>query len=74
MSINDARSRSWKVRTFCAFENLETESTQALDPCLAEQIKADIRKDLEACNAYIARHGSPTELARAHYDERYDTI
>ena len=34
---------------------------------LAEQLKVEIGQDLAAYNAYLAEHGSPAELARAHY-------
>ncbi len=33
----------------------------------AEQIQAEIREDLEASNAYLAKHGSFAEMVRAHY-------
>ena len=37
---------------------------------LADQVKAEIRQDLDAYNTYVAEHGSPAELARVHYGER----
>ncbi|MBL8620762.1 MAG: type II toxin-antitoxin system CcdA family antitoxin [Myxococcales bacterium] len=33
----------------------------------AERIQAEIREDLEASNAYMAKHGSFAEMVRAHY-------
>lgn len=33
----------------------------------AEQLQAEIRQDLEAANAYMAKHGSFTEMVRQHY-------
>ena len=33
----------------------------------AEQIKAEIRQDLEVLDAYEARHGSFAEMVRDHY-------
>jgi post-segregation antitoxin (ccd killing protein) len=33
----------------------------------AEQIKADIRQDLEALDAYESKHGSFVEMVREHY-------
>ncbi len=33
----------------------------------AERIQAEIREDLEASNAYTAKHGSFAEMVRAHY-------
>jgi antitoxin CcdA len=36
----------------------------------AEQLKAEIRQDLEAANAYMAKHGSFAEMVRQHYRDR----
>jgi antitoxin CcdA len=47
---------------------------QALARHVAEQVKAEILQDLEAYNAYVAKHGSPAELARAHYAERDEAV
>jgi post-segregation antitoxin (ccd killing protein) len=33
----------------------------------AELLDAEIRQDLEACNAYAANHGSFAEMVREHY-------
>jgi post-segregation antitoxin (ccd killing protein) len=33
----------------------------------AEQLKAEIRQDLEAASTYIAKHGSFAEMVRQHY-------
>jgi post-segregation antitoxin (ccd killing protein) len=33
----------------------------------AEQLQAEIRQDLAATSAYIAKHGSFAELVRRHY-------
>ena len=41
---------------------------------LAELLKAEIQQDLAAYNAYVAEHGSPAELARAHYSGRDDAV
>jgi antitoxin CcdA len=38
----------------------------------AEQLRAEIRQDLEATNAYIARHGSFAEMVRQHYRDDGD--
>jgi len=47
--------------------------TQALARKLAEQIRAEIREDL-AAYSYIEAHGSPAEMARAHYRGRDDAV
>ena len=41
---------------------------------LAELVKAEIQQDLAAYNAYVAEHGSPAELARAHYAGQDDAV
>jgi post-segregation antitoxin (ccd killing protein) len=33
----------------------------------AEQLKAEIRRDLEAVNSYTAKYGSFAEMVRQHY-------
>ena len=33
----------------------------------AEQLQAEIRQDLEAAGAYMAKHGSFAEMVRQHY-------
>jgi antitoxin CcdA len=38
----------------------------------AEQLKRDIKQDVEAMSAYVARHGSFADLARAHYASKRD--
>jgi antitoxin CcdA len=38
----------------------------------AELVKAEIRKDLEALDAYETRHGSFAEMAREHYQVHDD--
>jgi antitoxin CcdA len=38
----------------------------------AEQLKRDIKSDVAAMNAYVAQHGSFTDMARAHYGKKRD--
>lgn len=38
----------------------------------AEQLEAEIRQDLEASNAYAAKHGSFAEMVREHYHASND--
>lgn len=33
----------------------------------AEQLEAEIRRDLEATSSYVAKHGSFAEMVRQHY-------
>jgi post-segregation antitoxin (ccd killing protein) len=38
----------------------------------AEKIKAEIREDIEALDAYEAKHGSFVDMAREHYQSAPD--
>ena len=38
----------------------------------AEQLKAEIRQDLEALDVYEAKHGSFAEMVREHYQSTED--
>jgi antitoxin CcdA len=38
----------------------------------AEKIKAEIREDIEALDAYEAKHGSFVDMAREHYQSASD--
>lgn len=40
---------------------------QAVAARRSEQIRAQIRQDLEALDAYIAQHGSFADMVREHY-------
>lgn len=35
----------------------------------AEQLQVEVRQDLEAASAYIAKHGSFAEMVRQHYHD-----
>jgi antitoxin CcdA len=58
--------------------NVSRIAEQALAHALGEAeralIKEEIRQEMEVYNAFIAEHGSPAELARAHYDEIDEAI
>ena len=38
----------------------------------AEQLRAEIKQDLEASNAYASKHGSFSEMVRDHYQRSND--
>jgi antitoxin CcdA len=38
----------------------------------AERLRAEIRQDLEAANAYAVKHGSFAEMVREHYRDAED--
>ena len=40
----------------------------------AERLREDVRKDLEALEAYEAKHGSFAEMARQHYQPDTDDV
>ena len=46
---------------------------RALTEAERAKIREEIRQEMEIYNAFIAEHGSPAELVRAHYDELDDT-
>jgi len=43
------------------------QTREALARRKAEQLKAEIRQDLEAVSSYMAKHGSFAEMVRRHY-------
>ena len=45
----------------------EEARAHALAERLAEQVRADIRQDLGALNAFVETHGSFAEMVREHY-------
>jgi antitoxin CcdA len=45
---------------------------RALTEAERAKIREEIRQEMEIYNAFIAEHGSPAELVRAHYDELDD--
>jgi post-segregation antitoxin (ccd killing protein) len=59
-----AQAKSLKINTSqIAEEALGNEVARRQAETLGEQI----RQDLEACNAYSAKHGSFAEMVREHY-------
>jgi hypothetical protein len=41
-------------------------------PAEPQQLRAEIRRDLEATSAYIAKHGSFAQMVRRHYRKNDD--
>ena len=70
LTINSDLFAKAKAAGINASQVAEEALAQALNRHMIAIVKAEIRQDLEAYNAYIAKHGSPAELARAHYAER----
>ena len=52
--------------------DLDTIAERALDAALRERIREEIKLDLEACDRYVAEHGSFAEMLREHYAEVED--
>lgn len=50
----------------------EAALAQALAAREADEIRADIEKDLAAYNAYVDKHGSPAEMLRDYLADRDD--
>jgi post-segregation antitoxin (ccd killing protein) len=66
LSINsDVYARAKKLR-INASQVAEEALIQHVARLEAEQLKAVIRQDLEATNAYVAKHGSFADMVRAH--------
>jgi hypothetical protein len=53
-------------REYIASQGAEEAWIQQIARRKAEQLQAEIRQDLEAANAYMAKHGSFAELVRQH--------
>jgi post-segregation antitoxin (ccd killing protein) len=64
-----AQAKAFKINTSkVAEEALAYE----VDRRKAEKLKAEIRKDIEALDAYETRHGSFVDMAREHYQSNSD--
>lgn len=70
LTVNSDLYAKAKTLGINASQVAEEALIQTLARRLADHLKADIRQDLDAYNAYVAEHGSPAELARAHYGAR----
>ena len=46
----------------------------ALADALRAKIKDEIEQDIRAMDAFVAEHGNPAEIARAHYAELDDAV
>jgi post-segregation antitoxin (ccd killing protein) len=61
-------------------KTLEINTSQVAEEALAyevnrrraEKLKAEIREDIEALDAYESKHGSFVDMARAHYQSASD--
>jgi post-segregation antitoxin (ccd killing protein) len=64
-----AQAKAFKINTSkVAEEALAYE----VDRRKAEKLKVEIRKDIEALDAYETRHGSFVDMAREHYQSNSD--
>jgi post-segregation antitoxin (ccd killing protein) len=52
--------------------DVDSIAERALDAALRERIREEIKQELEACNRYMAEHGSFAEMLREHYAETED--
>ena len=48
--------------------DVDTIVERALIAAWREQIQIEINRDLEACDRFVAEHGSFSEMVREHYD------
>lgn len=74
LTVNEDLYAKAKRAGLNASQVAEDALAQALSQRLAESVKAEIRQDLEAYNAYVAAHGSPADLVRGDYADRDDAV
>ena len=74
LSLNSDLFARAKAAGLNASKLAEEALARALDARMAEQAKAEAVRDLAAYDAYVAKHGSPAELAREHYRKRGDAV
>jgi antitoxin CcdA len=67
LSINSDLYAQAKKLGINASQIAEEALLQQVTALKAEQLRAEIRQDLEATNAYIEKHGSFAEMVRQHY-------
>ena len=61
-----------KAEGINASQVAEEALAQALKRRLLDKARAEIEKDMVACNAYIEKHGSPAEMLHDYLAERDD--
>jgi antitoxin CcdA len=69
LSINSDLYAQAKKLGINASQVAEEALIQQVARLKAEQVQAEIRQDLAAANAYMAKHGSFAEMARQHYHD-----
>ena len=72
LTLNGDLYAKVKARGINASQVAEAALAAALEEREAEEIRADIEKDLAVYNAYIEKHGSPAEMLRDHLADRDD--
>jgi len=73
LSVNSDLFAKVKRAGINASRIAEEALARALAEHEAERVKAEIRQDLAACDAYTAENGSFAEMVRAHYAPEADT-
>jgi antitoxin CcdA len=72
LSINSDLYAQAKKLGINASQVAEEALIQQVARLKAEQVQAEIRQDLEAASAYMAKHGSFAEMVRRHYHGNED--
>ena len=72
VTINSDLYAQAKRLNISASQVAEEAIARAVAERRAEQIKSEIRRDLEALDAYESEHGSFVEMAREHYQASED--
>lgn len=72
LTINSDLYAQAKRLRISASQVAEEAIAQAVAKRRAEQIRTEIRQDLEALDSYESKHGSFAEIARQHYQASED--
>jgi antitoxin CcdA len=67
LTLNSALYAQAKALGINASQVAEEALTHEVDRRKAERLKAEIREDIEALDAYEAKHGSFVDMTREHY-------
>jgi antitoxin CcdA len=72
VTINSDLYRQAKALGLNASQIAEEALAGEVERRKTEQLKAEIQQDIAACNAYVEKHGSFTDMVREHYGHRSD--
>lgn len=70
LTLNGDLYAKAKARGIDASQVAEAALAEALAAGVAQEARGEIERDLAAYNAYVDKHGSPTEMLRKYLVER----